>query len=122
MEFETIGNSESQLDYEIIDELEKSKVPIFMVQSKKTKLHYAMKVYPTVDGFPHKSYRNEAKFKVLSHPNVISFIETDESIHIPYKGKELDASCIVMELAPFGDFSTLLRVTEFSNDERLIRT
>ena len=122
MELEPITFPESRLDYEIVEELEKSKVPIFMVQSKKDKHHYAMKVYPTQDGFPHKSYRNESKFKVLSHPNIISFVEIEDYVNIPYKGKNLDASFIVMELAPFGDFSTLLRLTNFSKDEKLIRS
>ena len=122
MEFETITYSDKTMDYEIVEELEKSKVPIFMVVSKKTKKHYAMKYYPSVNGYPHKSFRNEAKFSVLSHPNIISIVDKEEVASISYNGEAMGGSYILMELAPFGDFSTLLRLTDFSNDEKLVRT
>jgi serine/threonine protein kinase len=111
-----------QFKYDIIEELDCSKVPVLVVSSKDTHEQFAMKLYPCSEGRIHKSYRNEAKFKSLDHCNIISFIENQDSVNIPMKGKSIDASYIVMELAPFGDFSTLLRLTNFSRDESLVRT
>jgi serine/threonine protein kinase len=109
-------------NFQVISKLGCSKFPVFLVINPQKGQHYAMKLYPYEENAINPGYINECRFTFLSHPNVISIVKTQSKQKSVHKGKSFDSSYIIMEAAPYGDFSRLLKTSTIMNDEKLART
>ena len=99
----------------------KAKSSVYLAYSPTYNRNYALKVFVYDEEKPHRHFRNEVRFHFLSHPNVIKFTHVEEQTFMPYKGKEKQISCILMEYAPYGNFFDFLKMKPNMN-EKLIRT
>ena len=126
--FSKVGNpqqpQESQ-EYEDITMLKlisKAKFPVYLVNSPAKNKLFALKVFGFENSEPHAYYRNEARFAVLNHPNIIKIAYTEDETSMPIKGKDKQVSCILMEYAPHGDFFDFVKSFKDNLSEKLIRT
>jgi len=106
---------------QIIKMLGRSNASVFLVFCKDDQKTYAMKVYPIEKRDVSMHYYIEARFNWVSHPNVIS-IKDVQPLKKNIEGIEQPVSYILMEAAPYGDFSSLIRDVPVYKDERLVRT
>lgn len=67
-------------------------------------------------------FTQEAKFKNLDHPNILKIHHLEEEANIRDGGVEKRASFVVLEYAPYGDFSHLLSSNKVNFSEKLSRT
>jgi len=109
-------------DLVLIKLLQKSKFPVYLVQSRSSKKQYALKVFPFVDGKVSQFYHNEATFSTFMHPNIIAIHQAVNEKNSLKNGKNQKISYLVMEYAPYGDFLQLLSNKKFPLDETVIRT
>lgn len=107
----------------IIHQFNASRIPVFLVLDKIERKQYALKIYPFgPDNQPSISYQNESRFAGVCHPNLISFHRTfDQQKMALSQGKQSNVSLVLMEYAPFGDFSDILLEHRLL-DPTLIRT
>jgi len=71
------------------------------------------------------SYLNERRFLPMSHPNIINMLGRLDNQNFKIgEGTEsiIEASCIAMEYAPYGDFCDILATYAVYNDDVLVRT
>lgn len=106
----------------VIKKLSKAKFPVYLTASKINKQNYAMKIFAFKGEEPHPYYKNEARFSVLKHPNVIETVYCENSKDTLYKGELKKVSYTLMEYAPHGDFFDLITKYRDSFDEKLVRT
>jgi len=106
----------------VIKKLSKAKFPVYLTASKVDKQNYAMKIFAYKGEEPHPYYRNETRFSILKHPNVINTVYTEDSKDTLYKGELKKVSYILMEFAPHGDFFDLITKYRDSFDDKLVRT
>src|SRR5690349_10359246 len=109
-------------EYQLAKSIGSSRYSIYEGLSKDTKDSYAFKVFPFTNGDVDTCYISSARFSQLVHPNVITIVDTKDSTEITIKNRTVQCSLIVMELTPFGDFTTILGSTHFSKDEKLVRS
>ena len=83
---------------------------------------YALKVFDFQYDAPHDYYKNEARFCILNHPNVIKYVRTEEETTLPCENGEKRVSCIMMEYAPYGDMFKFVKNFRDTLSEKLIRT
>jgi len=115
-------NSPKSKKFEAIDLLCESRFPIYKVQSKQTNNFYALKFFPYEDKKISPFYLNESRFFRLSHKNIIKYYVREDHDITQIESKEVEFSYLMMELAPYGDFTGLLMENKFPSDEKLVRT
>jgi 5'-AMP-activated protein kinase catalytic alpha subunit len=108
--------------FHIVKPISKSKHEVFLTYAPKYQQHYAMKVFQYCNKQIHKNYVNESRFSWVSHPNIISMLEVQPKRVDYTKGCYNEVSYIIMELAPYGDFSDFVLSERWISDEVLIRT
>jgi serine/threonine protein kinase len=98
-----------------------SRFPVFIAYSPHSNKYFALKVFAYENDEVSACFINESRFKHISHPNVISIVETNENQKTSYKGKYFRTSYLLMDLAccDFTDFITRFKL---SRDEILFRT
>lgn len=106
----------------VIKKISKAKFPVYLTASKVNKQNYAMKIFAYKGEEPHPYYKNESRFAVLKHPNVIETVYKEDSKDTLYKGELKKVSYTLMEFAPHGDFFDLITKHRESFDEKLVRT
>jgi serine/threonine protein kinase len=106
---------------QVIDKINDSRFPVFLVKSPSNEF-LVLKIFQYHEEKVNQSYVNESRFCNLSHENCISFITSFDKQKCTSGVKKFYSSCILMELAPYGDFSEFLMKHEIYHDEVLIRT
>src|SRR5258708_5524763 len=120
----TQGQSSASFDseyqpVEIAFLVRNSKYPIYLVIHKETNKVSAMKVFPLEDEVSSQ-FVSEARLLGLSHPNIITLYDCKPKRTLKFRnGKHCEASYILMELAPYGDFADLIMRKKFPDDEKL---
>jgi len=109
-------------DLQVVRKLNKSKFPVFLVRSKNDDTHYAMKIYPYQGGQISEYFQKEARFNWLSHPNIVSILDTQEIKKGYGDKKPLSVSYILMEYARHGDFADLIANKKLPKNDKLVRT
>jgi len=108
--------------FKILEKISSSKFSVFLISLEETQDLMALKLFPYEDNQPNKSFTNESAFLGLSHENIISFKYIEPCQKVKHKDKSSLASYIIMELAPYGCFTTLLKETNLFKNEKLVRT
>jgi serine/threonine protein kinase len=108
-------------DFIVLRSISKSNYTVHLVTVKSTRKSYAVKVFPHTRKGPCKNYLYESRFSWISHPCIIEHVD-----HKPeskgFLGEKNNISYIMMELAPHGDFWTIITKTAFTKDTILART
>ena len=109
-------------DLIIQSKISKAKFPVYLVQSSSSGAHFAMKVFPYLNGGPNPRFLNEIRFSRLSHSNIVSTVDHQEEEGTFGKDQMTQVSYILMEYAPYGDFFDFVMSLENEMEEKLIRT
>jgi serine/threonine protein kinase len=118
-----LSNSPTALsNLRVLQKLHESRFPVFLVYSSSHEKNYALKIFPYKDEKPQSCYHNEAQFKTLSHKNIVKMVECADKQKSSMGANKFHSSCILMELASYGDFADLLVKYNLYNDEVLART
>mmetsp|Transcript_35539 Transcript_35539/g.32035 ORF Transcript_35539/g.32035 Transcript_35539/m.32035 type:complete len:140 (-) Transcript_35539:673-1092(-) len=117
------GSTEaSSNDLKVMKLISKSRFQVYLAYSEKNDQEYAMKVFPYKDGQIRSSYIHETRMVDLDHPNIIKVYKTKDC-QVVKKGDEYNqSSYLLMEYAPYGDFSEINREIGFFRDEKLARS
>jgi len=116
-------NSLIKEDIIILHQIGCARFPVYMVKKPQHRDYFALKVFPLINGNePSQDYLQESKFCDLKHPHIIQHIHVQEKGKFLQNGKQIIVSSILMELAPYGDFQSLLTVTKVYFDDKLTRT
>jgi len=121
LEDDSTCNLNTFSDIQILKRISNSKFPIFLAFSPFHQKNYAIKIFSCSKGEVSPSFKKEARFMTLNHPNIVSIVGTQELRVCADKDRPLYASSLVMELGLF-DFIDLLPLAEFHLDEILART
>jgi len=119
-----VSSLETERDYsdvQVIRLISNSKFPVFLAYSRQANEYLVMKSYPFHNGEINPSYLHECRFLNLNHPNIVSMVFSVDATQALYKGKMVDLSYILMELA-FCDFTDMLELNDFAKDVKLGRT
>ena len=109
-------------NFQIINKLGSSKVPVYLIHSSEQQQYFALKLFPYDEDRINTAYLNEFRFRALSHPNVISVVRTHDKQKSSHKGKTFYASYIIMEVASYGDFASIIKTSTMFQEEKLPRT
>jgi serine/threonine protein kinase len=101
--------------------LSQNNFAVYLVFSEKTFEYLVMKVFPTKDGEPSGAFQRSQRVSNLWHENILQITD------VKFKNKSRKGvpelkNYLVSELAPFGNFDTLLRKRVLQGDEVLART
>jgi len=108
-------------DLAIVKMIDNSHFFVFEVVGNVDHKKYAMKIFPYTKSHVNLSYLSEARFNWLSHPNIISIVDV-QPLKQNFRGLQDNISYILMELAPHGNFGSLLRKNVTLNNIKLART
>lgn len=100
--------------------LSRGKYPVFQADLDILNINFALKVFPFIENKISPYYLNEIKFYQIHHKHVIQYIKYKDL----WSG-DLEIgpnSCILMELAQYGDFQQLLAFYHIPFTEVLART
>jgi serine/threonine protein kinase len=106
----------------VLSKIHESRFPVFLVYSTDLQKNFALKIFPFKDEKPHSAYENEAQFRRLSHPNIVQMVQCVEKQKSSLGAQKFHSSCILMELATYGDFADLVVKHSLYVDEILART
>jgi hypothetical protein len=109
-------------DLQVLSQLSNSRFPVFLVLSPDLNKKCALKVYPYEKEAPSPSYINELRFHFLSHENIIGMHAHNHKQKTSSGDKKFSSSCILLELAPFGDFTDLITNKKIYQDQAVVRT
>ena len=109
-------------DLVIFGELNKAKYSVLGAFSPSLNMRFAVKVFPFVNNQVNPHFMKEAAFMPLKHQNIINIFDSRIQQVVPVQNSFVQISCIVMELAPFGDFFDLIITKKIKFDEKLART
>jgi len=109
-------------DLVIFGELNKAKYSVVGAFSPSLNMKFAVKMFPFVRNQVNPHFVKEASFMPLKHQNIISILDCRVQQIVPVQNTLVQISCIVMELAPFGDFFDLIITKKIKFDEKLART
>lgn len=116
----TQKQTQSLSSLSVVQAIENSRFPVYIVKNTHDQTHYAMKLYPSEqDGVPSDFFLNELRFTQIDHPNLLKYHSFEVNKNFPIFGDK-PSSYILMEYAPYGDFFDALRSMAFN--EKLIRT
>jgi serine/threonine protein kinase len=107
---------------QVLGKLGTSKATVYLVKSEVHQKSFALKLFPYTENYMSDTYLTEARFKDLSHPNIINVVYTQDKKVSVQHGKKFLSSFVLMEVAPFGSFARLINVLNMKNDEVLVRT
>lgn len=119
------GEEESCLkffDIEIVSALKESKLPIYKVLSPSKNEKYVLKFFPNENHRLNDSYKTESQFINLCHPNVIKFLDAEETLENILTHSITGGAYILMEYAQHGDMFQMIKSRGALTDEKLIRT
>ena len=102
--------------------ISEAKFSLFIVECPSSKRKFVMKVFPHKNGKPSSYYRNEVRFSLLKHPHIINFVHQEDFREFQFENMSISGSILLMEYAPFGDFSHLITNSRTIWDIKLIRT
>jgi len=108
-------------DFIVTRTINKSKYSVYLIISKVNNKRYAVKVFPYKNKKISSYYLFEKRFKGLKHPNIVSIFDVQDQ-KLSFSGNKDQVSYILMELAPYGDFSSFIHKQGFQNDHVLVRT
>jgi len=114
--------SQNIQDINIMKVIGQAKFPVYLASIPYCNQNFAFKLFTHEKGRVSPSFRNEARFTSLRHPNVIKAIHSQESSSITVDGSERKFSFILMEYAPYGDFYDHIVKLSDNLDDLLIRT
>jgi len=106
----------------IIQKINDSRFPVFLAYSPNHGKNCALKLFPYLESGISPAYLNESKFSHLKHPNIISILGTIDKQRSSSGKAKFFSSCILMELAPYGDFVDIISNKKLCRDEKLART
>jgi len=109
-------------DLMIFGELNKAKYSVLGAFSPSLNMKFAVKVFPFINNQVNPHFMKEAAFMPLKHQNIISILDCRVQQVVPVQNTLVQISCIVMELAPFGDFFDLIITKKIKFAEKLART
>ncbi len=109
-------------DLVIFGELNKAKYSVVGAFSPSLNMKFAVKMFPFVHNQVNPHFVKEAAFMPLKHENIISILDCRVQQVVPVQNALVHISCIVMELAPFGDFFDLIITKKIKFDEKMART
>lgn len=109
-------------DLVIFKELNKAKFSVLGAYSPSLHQNFAVKIFPYQNNQVNPYFLKEAYFMQFNHPNLISITDCRIEQVIPTEVGYLQISCIVMELAPFGDFFDIIMTRQIKFSEQLART
>lgn len=109
-------------DLVIFGELNKAKYSVVGAFSPSLNMKFAVKMFPFVRNQVNPHFVKETSFMPLKHQNIISILDCRVQQIVPVQNTLVQISCIVMELAPFGDFFDLIITKKIKFDEKLART
>ena len=115
------STKKSPKDLKVVNLIAFSRFPVYLTFSKSLTKFFAAKVFPYEKKKPSPSFMSETRFSELSHPNVISMIDTNSS-NSYFLEESQNSSYILLELAPYGNFSDLIQKGKVCEDEKLVRT
>lgn len=102
--------------------MSKSRHLIYKGYCYEQKALAAIKYFPFKEGMAERFYFNEKKIQKINHKNIIKLYQTEDQVTLAEDDKHIEASSIVMEFAPFGDFIEIMNKTDLKTDEKLVRT
>ncbi len=102
--------------------LSEAKFSLYLAECPLTKRKFAIKVFPYKNGKPSSYYRNEIRFSVLKHPHIINIIHHEDFREFHFNNLSISGSVLLMEYAPYGDFSHIIKHSRTLWDTKLIRT
>ena len=109
-------------EFTILNLIAESRFQVYLIQCKKTKESYVLKVFPyDEDDQPHKLFSNEAKCVYLDHEHIIDIKTANITQEMPFECGGLKISYIIQEYAPYGDLFELA-TSGASLNEKLVRT
>ncbi len=108
-------------DLKTISLIAYSRFPVYLTYSKALNQHFAVKVFPYEKKKPSPSFVSETRFSDLNHTNIVSMIDSSPS-KAYFLEENQSYSYIILELAPYGNFSELIQKGKFCEDEKLVRT
>jgi len=111
-----------QKEIEIVRPLNKAKFSVYLATYKNSQERFAVKVFPIKEEAAQIYFKNEIRFSVLEHPNVVRTIEIQPDIHVCYGETSKRVSCIVTEFAPFGDAFQFISKHHKNLSENFLRT
>jgi len=109
-------------DLVIFKELNKAKFSVVGAYSPSLRKNFAVKVFPYQNNQVNQYFLKEAYFMQFNHPNLISIADCQVGQVIPTEKGYMQVSCIIMELAPFGDFFEIIMTRQIKFSEQLART
>mmetsp|Transcript_6432 Transcript_6432/g.5794 ORF Transcript_6432/g.5794 Transcript_6432/m.5794 type:complete len:144 (-) Transcript_6432:309-740(-) len=107
-------------DLVILKKLNQGNSPIYLTISPLNHQHYAMKVFTFQNGQINPSYQSEIRASELVHEHVIKMHHFEQKRDFIVDKETQKVSIIMMEYAPFDDFSKSIARVKF--DDKMIRT
>lgn len=105
----------------ITKEISSSNFPIYAITNPQKSKSLAMKAFPFQDNTPSPSFFNESRFSILSHPNIIKMVASQQDTIMSFHEQKNRVSTIVMELG-LTDFVQIANISKFFKNEKLVRT
>lgn len=114
---ETLSTSPIKVESKISE----SKFPVYKIFWPQANQHYAMKVFRQDSKSGSMAYKNEKRFSVLNHKNLIKIVSCVDEQPTKCGEKNWVTSLSIMELAKM-DFTDLTNAAKLYQDEKLVRT
>lgn len=102
--------------------LNKGKFPVFLAKCKDRKERYALKLFPSKDKNSQKCFKNEVRFAILDHPNIVKIVHSEKERIFKQQNAASVAAFIMTEFAPYGDLLDFVVECHTSFTEDLVRT
>eukprot|EP00330_Aristerostoma_sp_ATCC50986_P004474 CAMPEP_0114587554 /NCGR_PEP_ID=MMETSP0125-20121206/10487_1 /TAXON_ID=485358 ORGANISM="Aristerostoma sp., Strain ATCC 50986" /NCGR_SAMPLE_ID=MMETSP0125 /ASSEMBLY_ACC=CAM_ASM_000245 /LENGTH=249 /DNA_ID=CAMNT_0001783527 /DNA_START=72 /DNA_END=821 /DNA_ORIENTATION=- len=111
-------------EIKLIKKIGESRNPVYLAHSEIHNSNYALKTFPcNKKGLPCTSFVNQSRFTDLTHPNIISVIDSDPCLKVNEHGLQSQVSYVLMDYACNGTFSEAMdKIIRAGREEKLIRT
>jgi len=108
--------------FKVIEPLSESADPVYKVLSTENGQIYALKIFQYEKDSISRFFANESRFTTIRHPNIIKYLHWVANEMGGSDSNPRKFSYILMEYAPYGDFTSLIMNYPFYADEKLVRT
>lgn len=115
------SDTENQDDFKLLTKIAGKVNPVYIAHSSLDNNIYAIKFFHYVNHSVSKFYKNESRFASLKNKHIIQQEECQPKYELKANGI-VKCSYIMMELAPYGSFETLLKEDKLPNDIVLMRS
>ena len=117
------SNKAALNDLTILKELGASKATVYLAHAASLNQFVAVKTFLFEQRRLNRFFLNEVKYTHLQHPHIISSFGCSKKQQIALsQDLSTNVSLIIMELAPYGDFYSLLVTKQIPFDTKLART